>query len=510
VGVPAPTALGGPPSREPALLSVEGRAHAVQLHYAAAPVADYVRAAVEAAVGVHQEGLPGDVLIFLTGQEECERAVGMLEEEDRRLAAAARGRGGGGGGGGGRARLLAAPLHAGLPPAAQLAALQPPPRGARKVSAHPPHARTHALLCLFCSFFFFPCVHVCFPCPERAVFCVFLAPSSHALRPFGPNTLRSGPNKKGPVLRCARAPNSLPPASTPRVIHFYIRYPPILVPARLNMFSQSPPPPPNWSPAAGGGRHQRGRNLGDHRGRGLRDRLPLRQAALLRPLHRAGKPAGARAAPARFPFASAPAQRARALARARLVCDFVRPVLAARAACQRRAPLRPPLPPRNRAHLRPALCSARPPPQPPVPVPLRRWRPSPRPAPRSARGARAGCAPATPSAWPRRPTSRRWRRRKRCPRCGAPTWRPRCCSSSRWCAPALYTHRLKNVVAFLSVCVEPSFGWGARVLFRLLLPLESHRAQLPLALYHLSPSPPLPRPLPPPAPSPPVCRASTT
>ena len=30
-------------------------------------MADYVRAAVEAAVKIHEEDLPGDILIFLTG-----------------------------------------------------------------------------------------------------------------------------------------------------------------------------------------------------------------------------------------------------------------------------------------------------------------------------------------------------------------------------------------------------------------------------------------------------------
>jgi hypothetical protein len=51
---------------------VEGRTHSVQVHHLEAPAPDYVRAAVEAAVAVHMEDLPGDILIFLTGQDECE------------------------------------------------------------------------------------------------------------------------------------------------------------------------------------------------------------------------------------------------------------------------------------------------------------------------------------------------------------------------------------------------------------------------------------------------------
>lgn len=39
----------------------------LQVHYASSPVGDYVRAAVSAACDIHREGLPGDILIFLTG-----------------------------------------------------------------------------------------------------------------------------------------------------------------------------------------------------------------------------------------------------------------------------------------------------------------------------------------------------------------------------------------------------------------------------------------------------------
>jgi ATP-dependent RNA helicase DDX35 len=60
---PSPATLPTPASRVPALLSVEGRTHAVQVHYLSDPCADYVRAAVEAAVAIHDEQLPGKFLI---------------------------------------------------------------------------------------------------------------------------------------------------------------------------------------------------------------------------------------------------------------------------------------------------------------------------------------------------------------------------------------------------------------------------------------------------------------
>jgi ATP-dependent RNA helicase DDX35 len=41
---------------------------------------------VQTVVDIHREDVPGDVLVFLTGQEEVEAAVRMLDEEARRLA----------------------------------------------------------------------------------------------------------------------------------------------------------------------------------------------------------------------------------------------------------------------------------------------------------------------------------------------------------------------------------------------------------------------------------------
>ncbi|KAK9901246.1 hypothetical protein WJX75_002237 [Coccomyxa subellipsoidea] len=116
------SAKAGDLSKQPAILSVEGRTHSVQIHYLEKPCSDYVRAAVQAAADIHQEDMPGDILIFLTGQQECEDCVGLLEEEARKVRA-------------GRAalRLMPVPLFAGLPAATQLAAFEHAPRGYRKV-----------------------------------------------------------------------------------------------------------------------------------------------------------------------------------------------------------------------------------------------------------------------------------------------------------------------------------------------------------------------------------------
>ncbi|KAL4419831.1 hypothetical protein ABPG75_006929 [Micractinium tetrahymenae] len=115
-------AEGAAPSRSPALMSVEGRTHSVQVHYLEAPTNDYLTAAVEAAVAIHREDLPGDILIFLTGQDECETVVRLLEDEGRRLQRSKL-----------KWRLKPVALYAGLPAAHQLGVFEPAPRGVRKV-----------------------------------------------------------------------------------------------------------------------------------------------------------------------------------------------------------------------------------------------------------------------------------------------------------------------------------------------------------------------------------------
>lgn len=123
-------------SKSPAIMSVEGRTHPVQQHYAEDPVSDYVQAAVTTAVSIHEQDLPGDILVFLTGQEECEAAVSMLEEEARRFRRAQ----------GSSLRLMPVALYAGLPAASQLQAFEATPRGYRKVVAATNIAETSVTL----------------------------------------------------------------------------------------------------------------------------------------------------------------------------------------------------------------------------------------------------------------------------------------------------------------------------------------------------------------------------
>lgn len=59
-----------------------------QLHYMERATSNYVRSAVEAAVEIHREDLPGDILIFLTGEKlTCSHVAGMALSTAQRFAA---------------------------------------------------------------------------------------------------------------------------------------------------------------------------------------------------------------------------------------------------------------------------------------------------------------------------------------------------------------------------------------------------------------------------------------
>lgn len=62
-------------------LKVPGRTHPVEVFYTPEPERDYLEAAVRTAVHIHLCEPPGDVLIFLTGEEEIEDACKRISRE---------------------------------------------------------------------------------------------------------------------------------------------------------------------------------------------------------------------------------------------------------------------------------------------------------------------------------------------------------------------------------------------------------------------------------------------
>lgn len=62
------------------VLSIPGRQFPVEIVYSKESEPDYIEAAVQRAVDIHLNELPGDVLVFLTGEEEIEFAVYEIEQ----------------------------------------------------------------------------------------------------------------------------------------------------------------------------------------------------------------------------------------------------------------------------------------------------------------------------------------------------------------------------------------------------------------------------------------------
>ncbi|XP_061816929.1 ATP-dependent RNA helicase DHX15-like isoform X4 [Nerophis lumbriciformis] len=97
------------------LLTIPGRTHPVEVFYTPEPKKDYLDAAVRTAIQIHMlEKVEGDILLFLTGQEEIEEACKRIKREVDDLGPDA-----------GDIRIL--PLYSTLPPLQQQRIFEPPP-----------------------------------------------------------------------------------------------------------------------------------------------------------------------------------------------------------------------------------------------------------------------------------------------------------------------------------------------------------------------------------------------
>lgn len=108
------------PSKEPAILSVEGRGFNVQIHYLEEPASDYLQAAVSTVLLIHDQEPMGDILVFLTGQDDIDAAVQLITDEAQNRRKTSSG-------------LVVLPLYSGLSRAEQDLIFSPTPRGKRKV-----------------------------------------------------------------------------------------------------------------------------------------------------------------------------------------------------------------------------------------------------------------------------------------------------------------------------------------------------------------------------------------
>ncbi|KAK3121479.1 hypothetical protein QOZ80_8BG0654080 [Eleusine coracana subsp. coracana] len=102
------------------IFKIPGRRYPVEIHYTKAPEADYIDAAIVTVLQIHVTQSPGDILVFLTGQEEIETVDEILKHRTRGLGTKI-------------SELIICPIYANLPTELQAKIFEPTPEGARKV-----------------------------------------------------------------------------------------------------------------------------------------------------------------------------------------------------------------------------------------------------------------------------------------------------------------------------------------------------------------------------------------
>ncbi|ERF73757.1 Pre-mRNA-splicing factor ATP-dependent RNA helicase-like protein cdc28 [Endocarpon pusillum Z07020] len=102
------------------IFNIPGRRYAVDIHYTSQPEANYLAAAITTIFQIHITQGKGDILVFLTGQEEIEAAEANLQETARKLGSKI-------------PEMLICPIYANLPSDLQAKIFEPTPAGARKV-----------------------------------------------------------------------------------------------------------------------------------------------------------------------------------------------------------------------------------------------------------------------------------------------------------------------------------------------------------------------------------------
>ncbi|KAI0086578.1 pre-mRNA splicing factor [Irpex rosettiformis] len=99
---------------------VPGRRYPVDIHYTPQPEANYLHATITTVFQIHTTQPTGDILVFLTGQDEIDTAQENLQETARALGNKIK-------------ELIVCPIYANLPSDMQAKIFEPTPPGARKV-----------------------------------------------------------------------------------------------------------------------------------------------------------------------------------------------------------------------------------------------------------------------------------------------------------------------------------------------------------------------------------------
>lgn len=103
------------------IFNIPGRRFPVDIHYTKNPEANYIQAAITTIFQIHTtQDTPGDILVFLTGQEEIETMEEALIDATVKLGSLIK-------------NLIVAPIYANLPPNLQTKIFEPTPPNTRKV-----------------------------------------------------------------------------------------------------------------------------------------------------------------------------------------------------------------------------------------------------------------------------------------------------------------------------------------------------------------------------------------
>jgi len=102
------------------IFNVPGRVHPVEVYYTSAPESNYLEASLVTVFQIHASQPEGAILVFLTGQEEIDKACERVEEIKRKLGSRV-------------PEIIALPIYANMPSEMQAKIFEPTPAKARKV-----------------------------------------------------------------------------------------------------------------------------------------------------------------------------------------------------------------------------------------------------------------------------------------------------------------------------------------------------------------------------------------
>ncbi|KAK9355707.1 P-loop containing nucleoside triphosphate hydrolase protein [Lipomyces doorenjongii] len=102
------------------IFQIPGRRYPVDIYYTPQPEANYIQAAVNTIFQIHTSKQKGDILVFLTGQDEIETMQENIQDVCYKLGNKIQ-------------EMIVCPIYANLPPDQQTKIFEPTPKNARKV-----------------------------------------------------------------------------------------------------------------------------------------------------------------------------------------------------------------------------------------------------------------------------------------------------------------------------------------------------------------------------------------